>query len=129
MVDQRDKSGASTEKIKSFFNEMSTDRNEVIEQNPVIAYEQYLRALNVLNLLDPEPGELILDIGCGNARDLSFLARSRCNVLGIDISIGMLQSASRELTFEGGGLCGYMLQMLNDYLSVTVFLIKFYAAR
>ncbi len=46
-----------------------------------------------LDLLDPRPGERILDLGCGDGALTEKLARRGCSVLGVDASPDMIASA------------------------------------
>src|SRR5262249_36148547 len=59
-------------------------------------------------LLAPQPGELILDLGCGDGALTEKLAACGCKVIGVDSSIQQLQAArKRNLTtvmMDGHGL-------------------------
>jgi demethylmenaquinone methyltransferase/2-methoxy-6-polyprenyl-1,4-benzoquinol methylase len=44
----------------------------------------------------PQPGERILDIACGTGTSSAALARSGATVVGVDISDGMLEEATRK---------------------------------
>lgn len=94
--------------IASFFDEMSVGRNEKIRANPIVDYEQHVRSVTVLKLLDAHPGELILDIGCGNARDILQILSTGAKVVGVDISEGMVSSAKNALA-----ACGIYQVMLQ----------------
>ena len=51
-----------------------------------------------INSLDPQPGERILDAGCGTGAALASLrARADCKVYGIDRSEAMVAAARRRL--------------------------------
>jgi SAM-dependent methyltransferase len=57
---------------------------------------------SLLELLDPQPGERILDIGCGTGQLTAEIARSGAQVVGLDNSADMLADARKnfpELTF------------------------------
>lgn len=102
--------GASArDEIRQFFDDMSMGRNETIQASPVICYEQELRAQTVLGLLAVKPGERVLDIGCGNARDIARIAQCGGQVIGVDISSGMVTAAKQEL--ERIGMSGITLQV------------------
>jgi len=85
------------DRIRNFFDTLSSSRTEIINSNPIISYEQEVRAQTVLNLLSVSPGERVLDIGCGDARDILMLANSGAEIVGLDISPGMVQVARQEL--------------------------------
>ncbi len=100
---------SSKNEIREFFNDMSSGRNEAIQANPVISYEQELRAETVLGLLAVKQGERVLDIGCGNARDIARIAACGGHVIGVDISEGMVAAARQEV--ERMGIKGITLQV------------------
>jgi ubiquinone/menaquinone biosynthesis C-methylase UbiE len=107
----QDSAGAASKKneIRQFFDYLSVGRNESIQANPVIRYEQELRAETVLGLLAVKPGERVLDIGCGNARDITRVTECGGHVVGVDISAGMVAAAKQEL--ERMGMSGIKLQV------------------
>ena len=84
-------------KIIEFFDEMSQGRNHEIQSNPIVEYEQRVRANTVLEFLSPKQGEKILDVGCGNARDIACIVQQGAEVTGIDISEGMVAESRVEL--------------------------------
>ncbi len=49
---------------------------------------------NVLKLLDPQPGERILDVGCGTGDLTKSIAQAGARPLGIDNSAAMIETAS-----------------------------------
>jgi trans-aconitate methyltransferase len=50
----------------------------------------------LLQLLDPKPGELILDLGCGDGALTEKISAAGCQVFGVDSSIVQLQAARRR---------------------------------
>jgi SAM-dependent methyltransferase len=47
----------------------------------------------VLQLLDPQPAELILDVGCGDGALTERIAQAGANVIGLDASSEMIEAA------------------------------------
>lgn len=104
MTDQAGRAHARTTdsaSIASFFDDMSETRNEVFRSNPVLDYEQRVRSTTVLRLLQPQRGETILDIGCGNARDIVPMLNAGASVVGVDLSQGMIEQGRRDLAAAG----------------------------
>ena len=50
----------------------------------------------LLQLLDAQPGELILDLGCGDGALTEKIAGSGCAVIGVDSSLPQLQAARQR---------------------------------
>ncbi|HLG13066.1 MAG TPA: methyltransferase domain-containing protein [Blastocatellia bacterium] len=62
-------------------------------------------ATDVIELLSPEPGERILDLGCGTGHLTQAIAARGAKVVGLDVSPAMIDSARRnypDLRFELG---------------------------
>lgn len=93
--------------IRDFFDKMATDRNSTLVRNPIIKYEQMVRSRMVISMVDAKPNEVVLDVGCGNARDLIPLSKTACKCTGIDFSSKMIEEARKILSkncTEGVGL-------------------------
>jgi len=84
-------------RITDFFDNMAKDRNMSIAENLIVEYEQKKRSQRVISLIDPQPEELILDIGCGNARDFIPVLTKESKITGVDLSPRMIEEARREL--------------------------------
>lgn len=57
----------------------------------------------LLDSMDVQPGERVLEVGCGTARNLIMLARSnpRAEFFGLDASAAMLETASSKVEAAG----------------------------
>jgi ubiquinone biosynthesis O-methyltransferase len=87
--------------IVEFFDEMATTRNAVFRSNPIIEYEQQMRSNAVLAGAAPLGGSTVLDIGCGDARDIVPMLEAGATVVGVDLSEGMIRQARLELESRG----------------------------
>lgn len=73
--------------------------------------------LPVVELLAPQAGERILDLGCGDGVLSLKLAQLGCRVLGLDGSAEMVQAA-RALSLEARVGDGHSLAFLNEFDAV-----------
>ena len=60
--------------------------------NPVVAMD----ARHTTHLLSPQPGEIILDAGCGTGRNLGPIIAAGSHPIGMDFSLGMLRVARQK---------------------------------
>ena len=65
------------------------------------AYDQSFRFVSdhgasLVELLDPQPGERILDLGCGTGRLAATIAESGAEVLGVDRDAAMIDAARAQ---------------------------------
>jgi SAM-dependent methyltransferase len=51
----------------------------------------------IISLLDPQPGERVLDVGCGTGNHLLFLSKLGLDITGIDASPYMISRARERL--------------------------------
>lgn len=71
----------------------------------------------VVDLLAPQPGERILDLGCGDGALTRKLADLGCNVLGVDSSPAMVRAA-QALGLEAQVLPGQDLAFTEEFDAV-----------
>jgi SAM-dependent methyltransferase len=71
----------------------------------------------LIQLLDPRPGENILDLGCGTGYLTAMIAAKGCSTLGIDASPEMIAAAGKNfsnLNFEVMDASGFTLPTAFD---------------
>ena len=51
---------------------------------------------DVMGLLDPRPGERLLDLGCGDGTLTASMAACGCNVLGVDRDAGFVEATRKR---------------------------------
>ncbi|MCE5200999.1 MAG: methyltransferase domain-containing protein [Synergistaceae bacterium] len=68
----------------------------------------------VIELLDPKPGERILDLGCGNGVLTKKLIDMGCEVVGVDTSPEMVKAA-KELGIDARLLDGEHLHIKEEF--------------
>jgi SAM-dependent methyltransferase len=99
--------------------------------NPVVAMDSRY----TIAMLSPQPGELILDAGCGTGRNFGKLQLGGSCAIGIDFSYGMLKVARRNLAdiradfpvlladlertlpFETGSFDAVLCALIGEHLS------------
>lgn len=86
--------------IVKFFDKISKDRNEILELDKILAYEQEMRQRAIFNMLRLTPGNKILDAGCGTGRDAMFYIKNGLAYVGMDLSKEMLQKAYETISTE-----------------------------
>lgn len=71
----------------------------------------------VLELLDPRPGERILDLGCGDGALTEKLVAAGCTVVGVDGSPDMVQAAAKR-GLDARVMDGYHLTFSHEFDAV-----------
>jgi 2-polyprenyl-3-methyl-5-hydroxy-6-metoxy-1,4-benzoquinol methylase len=89
--------------ISRFFDAMAVGRDAMIEGDPIYRFEQAARQQAVVSMLCLEPRLSVLDLGCGNARDLTCLLgeQPEARLMGIDLSFGMVREGRMGLGTRG----------------------------
>ena len=87
----------------------------------------FVERKNLLNLIHPKKGDLVLDVGCGTGRFSLLLKKRGCKVLGLDFSEEMLKfSKERGLTNVVQGDALHLPFAQNTFkIVVSVFVLEF----
>jgi ubiquinone/menaquinone biosynthesis C-methylase UbiE len=85
-----------------------TDRYDSWFTTPIGQLVRWYEAELLLSFLDPQPGERILDVGCGTGIFTVDVLRSGARVTGIDLSAAMLARAVQRGGDHFAGLCADM---------------------
>jgi len=102
--------------------------------NPVVAMD----ARHTLDLLDPRPGQKILDAGCGTGRNLERISLVGAKPYGLDFSLGMLRVARKnvprvpvvqadlqsELPFRGAAFSSVLCALIGEHLDRLAFTLS-----
>jgi SAM-dependent methyltransferase len=102
--------------------------------NPVVA----MNARHTLDLLDPKPGQTILDAGCGTGRNLTRISLAGGKPYGLDFSLGMLRVARKnvprvpvvqadlqaELPFRGATFSAVLCALIGEHLDRLAFTLS-----
>lgn len=102
--------------------------------NPVVAMD----SRHTLNLLDPKPGQKILDAGCGTGRNLAQISRVGARPYGLDFSLGMLRVARKivpgvpvlqadlqaELPFRAAQFSAALCALIGEHLEKLEFTLS-----
>jgi ubiquinone biosynthesis O-methyltransferase len=83
--------------IQSFFDAAAKSRDRIMDNHPILAFEQFVRSRSVFEYLQPIRSDNILDIGCGNGRDLLYLAGACDKIIAIDYSNEMVRQSRQKL--------------------------------
>ena len=77
---------------------------DLLDQLPTGMWESFTGAGNPQAFVDPQPGETLLDLGCGAGLDLYLYAQKiglKGNLIGLDLSEPMLSKARSNLASLG----------------------------
>jgi len=83
--------------------DLNWDDNEVLPDKlrPDVEFLFGRMSRATLDMVDPHPGERILDIGCGRAIDIVNMSASGADLIGIEPSFTMLSHARETLKLDG----------------------------
>lgn len=87
--------------VRDFFDRESTNLDVRVESDPILSYEQKTRHEAVMELLGASPDDKILDVGCGNLRDILRLAKQGIECFGVDLSKGMIHDGIKKIKKDG----------------------------
>lgn len=73
--------------------------------------------VDISKLLDPQPGERILDLGCGDGALTEKLASIGCSVVGVDASVDQI-AAAKARGLDARVITGEALQFDNEFDAV-----------
>jgi SAM-dependent methyltransferase len=102
--------------------------------NPVVAMD----SRHTLNLLDPRPGQRILDAGCGTGRNFARIRLAGAEPYGLDLSLGMLRVARNnaphvpvaqadlqaDLPFRSAQFSAVLCALIGEHLENLVFTLS-----
>ena len=94
-------SSVRRDEIKYYFDKQAKNRDASFEINPILEYEQRQRQKIVLDLLAIRPGEEVLDLGCGDGRDMAVFERQGARCTGVDFSEEMIREGVKRLRKAG----------------------------
>ena len=83
--------------------DLNWDDNEVLPDKlrPDVEFLFGRMSRATLEMVDPHPGERILDIGCGRAIDIVNMSASGAELIGVEPSFTMLSHARETLKLDG----------------------------
>jgi putative AdoMet-dependent methyltransferase len=80
------------------FDAWATSYDEAVQDESIFPFTGYSQVLDtILELAGPEPGDKVLDLGCGTGNLAERFAAAGCQVWGLDFSGEMLARARRKL--------------------------------
>jgi len=95
---------------------IAEDYDDFFAYNELFVYDRQV----VMQLANP--GDAVLDLGCGTGRLLEPLARAGCNTLGVDYSESMLRVLGAKARQQGLPICGVRANMVElDFLRDDAF--------
>jgi SAM-dependent methyltransferase len=98
--------------------DLNWDDNEVLPDRirPDVEFLFYRMSRATIDMLDPRPGERILDIGCGRAIDIVNMSKSGAMLIGIEPSFVMISHARETLKLDGQNT--HVLQAIGESIPI-----------
>ena len=99
--------------------DLNWDDNEVLPDKlrPDVEFLFSRMSRATLEMVDPHPGERILDIGCGRAIDIVNMSGSGADLIGVEPSFVMLSHARESLKLDGHNTA--VLQAIGESIPVV----------
>ncbi|CAK4080948.1 unnamed protein product [Aphanomyces euteiches] len=88
------------------------------QYNKAAGYVAREFGVDVLNLLKPQPGEAILDLGCGDGVLTAEIVAAGANVIGVDSSAEMVEHARSKFGLEAFVVDGQALTFEHKFDAV-----------
>lgn len=82
------------QELRKYYDREALTRDKAFLAEPVLFYEQHSRQRRVSRML--EPCDVLLDLGCGNLRDLHLYAAKAKQIVGVDSSLQMLKEGLKK---------------------------------
>jgi putative AdoMet-dependent methyltransferase len=77
------------------FDDWAASYDEETSQEKGFPFEGYRQLLSrIVEECDPQPGQIVLDLGCGTGKLGSLFLQRGCQVYGVDFSAGMIAQAA-----------------------------------
>lgn len=98
--------------------DLNWDDNEVLPDRirPDVEFLFYRMSRATIDMVDPNPSERILDIGCGRAIDIVNMSKSGATLIGIEPSFVMISHARETLKLDGQNI--HVLQAIGEYIPI-----------
>jgi len=99
--------------------DLNWDDNEVLPDKlrPDVEFLFGRMSSATVEMVDPHPGERILDIGCGRAIDIVNMSASGADLIGVEPSFVMLSHARESLKLDGSNTA--VLQGMGESIPVV----------
>lgn len=103
--------------------DLNWDDNEVLPDKIRPDVEFLFSRMNqaTIEMVDPKPGEYVLDVGCGRATDIVSMSKSGAVLIGIEPSVVMLSHARESIKSNGQNVA--ILQAIGESIPVVPDLI------